>query len=230
MKLKSLFAVALGGFVFFSCADKGGATKEVALSSENDSLSYAFGVDIAKNLESNKVENINIEAIAQGMKDQQGNGENLKMTPEEAGQFIRGFFDKKAQAETEVAKQEGADFLAENGKNPDVITTPSGLQYIILQEGTGEKPGPESTVKCHYHGTLLDGTVFDSSVERGEPIDFPVNGVIRGWTEALQMMPVGSKWKLFIPYDLAYGERGAGGKIGPYSTLIFEVELLEIVK
>ena len=124
--------------------------------------------------------------------------------------------------------QEGEDFLKNNAKNPSVTTLRSGLQYEIITAGNGPKPTLSDKVETHYHGTLLDGTVFDSSVDRGTPISFPVNGVIKGWTEALQLMPVGSKWKLYIPYYLAYGERGAGASIGPYSTLIFEVELISI--
>ena len=128
------------------------------------------------------------------------------------------------------SKEKGEAFLADNAKQAGVITTESGLQYSVVTEGTGAKPTITDEVKVHYHGTLIDGTVFDSSVERGEPISFPVSGVIPGWTEALQLMSIGSKYKLFIPYQLVYGERGAGQQIGPYSTLIFEVELLDIVK
>lgn len=135
--------------------------------------------------------------------------------------------EEKAKAATLGA--EGQKFLEENAGKDGIISLDSGLQYEILVEGSGEKPTRESTVRTHYHGTLIDGSVFDSSVERGTPAEFPVGGVIAGWTEALQMMPVGSKWRLFVPHHLAYGERGAGGKIGPYSTLIFEVELLDIV-
>ena len=124
--------------------------------------------------------------------------------------------------------EKGAKFLAENGKRPGVKTTASGLQYEVMKEGTGPMPKATDKVTTHYHGTLLNGQVFDSSVNRGQPIDFPVNGVIQGWQEALQMMKVGSKWKLFVPYQLAYGERGAGGDIGPHEALIFEVELIKI--
>lgn len=134
-------------------------------------------------------------------------------------------------AEAEEAKREGEAFLAVNGQRPEVTTTPSGLQYEVLREGTGTThPTAESKVRVHYHGTLIDGTVFDSSVERGEPISFPLNGVIRGWTEGVQLMTEGAKYRFFIPYQLAYGERGAGGQIPPYAALIFEVELLEIEK
>ena len=135
---------------------------------------------------------------------------------------------QKAQSGGKIS--EGEAFLAENGKRPEVTTTASGLQYEVIEMGDGAKPTASSTVKVHYRGTLLDGTVFDSSYDRGEPISFPLNGVIRGWTEGLQLMPVGSKFKFYIPYDLAYGERGAGQVIGPYETLIFEVELLNIEK
>jgi len=125
-------------------------------------------------------------------------------------------------------REAGLKFLAENKVKPGVVTLPDGLQYEILKAGDGPKPTLNSKVKTHYHGTLIDGTVFDSSVDRGEPISFPVSGVIKGWTEALQLMPVGSKWRLFIPSELAYGDRGAGPKIGPGSTLVFDVELLAI--
>jgi FKBP-type peptidyl-prolyl cis-trans isomerase FklB len=124
--------------------------------------------------------------------------------------------------------EEGANYLQENAKREGVTTLPSGLQYEVIKDGTGSIPTLEDNVTTHYHGTLVDGTVFDSSVDRGEPASFPVGGVIKGWTEALQLMSVGSKWKLYVPYDLAYGERGAGAQIGPYSTLIFEVELISI--
>lgn len=139
---------------------------------------------------------------------------------------------KNAQAKEDASKmsEDGAAFLAENAKRPEVTVLESGLQYEILKEGNGPKPTASSRIKCHYHGTLINGEVFDSSVERGEPATFGVGQVIKGWTEALQLMPVGSKWKLYIPADLAYGDQGAGGKIGPGATLIFEVELLEIVK
>jgi FKBP-type peptidyl-prolyl cis-trans isomerase FklB len=134
----------------------------------------------------------------------------------------------KAEASKTVVA-EGAAFLAENAKREDVTVTESGLQFEVLTAGEGEKPTAASTVRTHYHGTLIDGTVFDSSYERGQPAEFPVGGVIKGWTEALQMMPVGAKWRLYVPHDLAYGEQGAGAAIGPYTTLIFDVELLDIL-
>ena len=135
---------------------------------------------------------------------------------------------KQAEQAKELTA-EGEEYLAENAKREEIVVTDSGLQYEILQAGDGAIPTKEDTVRTHYHGTLVNGTVFDSSVDRGQPAEFPVGGVIAGWTEALQLMPVGSKWRLHIPYNLAYGERGAGGAIGPYATLIFDIELLAIV-
>ena len=135
---------------------------------------------------------------------------------------------KQAEKSKEMSAA-GEAFLADNAKRDEVTGTASGMQYEVLVAGEGDKPVATSTVRTHYHGTLIDGTVFDSSVDRGEPAEFPVNGVIAGWTEALQMMAVGSKWRLYLPYQLAYGEQGAGGAIGPYATLIFDVELIDIV-
>jgi FKBP-type peptidyl-prolyl cis-trans isomerase FklB len=148
---------------------------------------------------------------------------------EKAFNEINEIIQAKKAEESKDQSAVGDQFLAENAKRDEITITDSGMQYEILQAGEGDTPTSESTVRTHYHGTLIDGTVFDSSVDRGEPTEFPVNGVIAGWTEALQMMPVGSKWKLYLPYQLAYGERGAGGAIGPYAALVFEVELLAIV-
>jgi FKBP-type peptidyl-prolyl cis-trans isomerase FklB len=147
---------------------------------------------------------------------------------EESGKPMANEPVKEGVARGQVNKKKGEDFLAENAKKPGVKTTASGLQYVVLKEGTGKKPKLEDTVHCHYHGTLIDGTVFDSSVDRGTPIDFPLQGVIPGWTEVLQLMPEGSKWRVFIPSKLAYGQRGAPPKIGPNETLIFEIELLQV--
>jgi len=160
------------------------------------------------------------------------NGEDLAVDPaalDEAFKEISNRMEAKQAETSKASTSEGEAFLAENAKRDGVTVTASGLHFEVLQEGTGEKPVASSTVRTHYHGTLIDGSVFDSSYDRGEPAEFPVNGVIAGWTEALQMMPVGSKWRLTVPYNLAYGERGAGGSIGPYATLVFDVELLDIV-
>ena len=150
------------------------------------------------------------------------------MSPEEANQTLQEYFSKQQEEMLNKNLEIGAAFLEENSKKENVVSLPSGLQYEIITEGSGAKPKATDSVKCHYHGTLLDGTVFDSSVQRGQPAVFGVNQVIKGWVEALQLMSVGSKWKLFIPSSLAYGSQGAGNSIEPNSTLIFEVELLGI--
>jgi len=148
---------------------------------------------------------------------------------EKANNILQQFFSELEKKKFQANIEEGELFLEENSKRTEVTTLVSGLQYEIIQKGEGATPASTDKVKCHYHGTLVDGTVFDSSVQRGEPAEFPVNGVIQGWVEALQLMQVGSKWRLYVPSNLAYGERGAGGVIGPHATLIFEVELLAIV-
>jgi FKBP-type peptidyl-prolyl cis-trans isomerase FklB len=194
-----------------------------------DSLSYSVGILVATNLKSQGIEDINAQDLSLGISDVI-NGKNPRINMEDANRILQDYMTRQQDKMKQEASKVGAEFLAQNAKRKGVVVLPSGLQYEIMKEGTGEKPKATDKVKTHYHGTLIDGTVFDSSVNRGEPATFPVNGVIKGWVEALQLMPVGSKWKLFVPYDLAYGERGAGAMIKPYSTLIFEVELLEIVK
>lgn len=186
--------------------------------------SYGVGLDVGKQLKSNPFEGMDPEIVAQGLIDSfKGNPPAVSHEDLEAA-----FVEIRKRMEGDAAEA-GQKFLAENAKKDGIVVTESGLQYEVISEGSGEKPRASSTVSTHYHGTLIDGTVFDSSVQRGEPAEFPVNRVIAGWTEALQLMPVGSKWRLFVPYQLAYGERGAGGAIGPYQALIFEVELLAIV-
>ncbi len=192
-----------------------------------EKLSYALGMSIAANLQKSGVAEINVDEFAKGLKNHiEGNTE---ISQEEAGQIINTFFAEIQSKQFEANIKAGQDFLAENSKKEGIVTLESGLQYEVINEGNGEKPKATDNVKCHYHGTLINGSVFDSSVQRGEPATFPVNGVIPGWVEALQMMPVGSKWKLYVPSDLAYGEHGAGQSIEPHTTLIFEVELLDIV-
>lgn len=198
------------------------------LENEIDKVSYSLGVNMAQNLKGQGLSEINFGALAKGFEDVYGDGE-VKVNPMEAQQTLQAYFQKAAQKQQEENKIAGEKFLEENAKREEVTVLPSGLQYEILKQGDGEKPTATSTVKTHYHGTLINGDVFDSSVDRGQPASFPVNRVIAGWTEALQLMPVGSKWKLYVPYNLAYGESGARS-IGPYETLIFEVELLEIEK
>jgi FKBP-type peptidyl-prolyl cis-trans isomerase FklB len=194
-----------------------------------DTVSYSLGLNIARNLKSQGLGDINLELFAQAMKDHFTGGPTA-VDVNQTDQIINGYFSniKKKQGDDNLVK--GRMFLEENKKKTGIQTTASGLQYEIIKEGNGPKPTAADKVKCHYHGTLIDGTVFDSSVQRGEPATFPLNGVIKGWTEALQLMPTGSKWRLYLPAELAYGDRGAGNSIGPNNALIFEVELLSIEK
>ncbi len=193
-----------------------------------EEFSYALGLTISSNLIQSGVKNIDPDHFLAGIADTFSGGEP-RISADRANQVLQDFMASQNNEEAQQNLEDGLKYLAENINEEGVFETESGLQYKILKEGQGRTPGIDDQVKCHYHGTLLDGTVFDSSVERRQPAVFPVNGVIQGWVEALQMMPVGAKWRLFIPSDLAYGEQGAGGVIGPNTTLIFDVELLEIV-
>ena len=208
----------LGGLFLFS---------SVNAQQEMDSLSYSLGVLLGQNLQSQGFEKIDEPSLTKGIHDMLA-GNEPQVSMEEANTIIQQYMEKKQAAQYEGNIAEGKAFLETNAQREEVKVTPSGLQYEVLTEGTGAKPGATDKVTVHYHGMLIDGTVFDSSVDRGQPATFGVNQVIKGWTEALQMMPEGSKWKLYIPSDLAYGPRGAGPKIGPYATLIFEVELLKV--
>lgn len=201
---------------------------EKKLTGELDRFSYSLGMSIAGNLVQSGVKTVNPEIFMEAFKDV-FEGEMPKILPEEANKILEEFIGKANAAKGGDNMEEGLKFLAENAKKEEVTELPSGLQYQVLKEGEGDLPKATDKVRCHYHGTLIDGTVFDSSVERGQPADFPVNGVIQGWIEALQLMSTGSKWKLFIPSELAYGQQGAGGAIGPNTALIFDVELLEIL-
>lgn len=202
---------------------------EMTLKTEVDTVSYSIGLNIAENLSNQGLSELNVDALAQGMMDYL-NANDLAITKEQGEQIIQSYMQKKAMEMANKNKKEGEDFLAENGKKKGIITLPSGMQYEIIEEGSGPVPTANDKVRTHYHGTLIDGTVFDSSIDRGQTATFGVTQVIQGWQEALQLMPVGSKWRLYIPYNLAYGERGAGGQIGPFATLIFDIELIEIVK
>ena len=197
------------------------------LKTEMDKLSYSLGVSVATSVKAQGLEKINADAVSQAFSDV-FEEKDLAITEKEAGQILQDYFTELSNKNQEKNIVAGRDFLNNNGKRDEVITTDSGLQYEILVSGSGDSPKETDKVTVHYHGTLIDGTVFDSSVERGQPATFPVNGVIPGWIEALQLMNPGSKFKLFIPSELAYGERGAGKMIGPNSTLIFEVELISI--
>ena len=197
------------------------------LTNEIDSVSYSLGVNIGENLKT-QFPDINLKNFELAIKDVLDNQKEPKISGADAQKVIQNYFQKQQAKVSESVIEEGKKFLTENSKKDGVVTLESGLQYEIIKSGEGAKPTINDQVTTHYHGTLLDGTVFDSSVERGQPATFPVSGVIKGWTEALQLMNVGSKWRLFVPYDLAYGERGAGPQIGPFTTLIFEVELIKI--
>lgn len=193
-----------------------------------DKLSYALGLSMGNNFKSSGIQTLSVTDFANGVKAVY-EGEKPEMTYDEAKQVINDFFTQMQREVNDCNRAEGEAFLAENKKKSGVVVLPSGLQYEVLTEGKGKKPAATDRVQCHYHGTLINGEVFDSSIERGEPAVFGVSQVIPGWVEALQLMPEGSKWRLFIPSDLAYGENGAGGKIAPNSTLIFDVELLKVL-
>ena len=192
-----------------------------------EKISYAIGLSMAKNLMQSGVQELHPDAFLKAFA-AVWNKEDLEMTEQEANELLQSFFAKQHDLAFEENLKAGQAFLEENKKKSGVVTLPSGLQYEILTEGTGEKPKITDSVKCHYHGTLIDGTVFDSSVQRGQPATFGLMQVIKGWTEALQLMPVGSKWRLYLPTDLAYGVQGAGASIEPNVALIFDVELLGI--
>ena len=194
-----------------------------------DKVSYALGLSIGNNFQNSGINDLQIEDFVKGLKDILG-GQTPEISYDEAKQVINDYFMKLQKEKFEINKKAGEEFLNINKGKAGVVTLPSGLQYQVLQKGEGPKPTASDKVKCHYHGTLINGTVFDSSVQRGEPAVFGVSQVIPGWVEALQLMPVGSKWRLFIPSDLAYGEHGAGEAIEPNSALVLDVELLDIVK
>ena len=193
-----------------------------------DKISYSLGLSIGQQFQGLGIKEINTADFVAAVKDVL-EGRDPQMSYQEAKEIINDYFTKLQSERFENNKAAGAEYLLINGHRDDVTTLPSGLQYQILKKGDGAVPKASDTVKCHYHGTLINGTVFDSSVDRGEPASFPVGGVIKGWQEVLQLMPVGSKWRVTIPYDLAYGERGAGQMIEPFSTLIFDIELLDIL-
>ena len=200
-----------------------------------DKVSYALGIGIGHQLANMGGQELNIDDFAQAVKDVLG-GNELKIKSSEAQQIVQAFFaeqeqklNKQRQEAGKMAKEAGEKYLAENGKKEGVITLPSGLQYQVLKEGNGKKPSAKDSVKCHYEGFLIDGTVFDSSVQRGEPAVFGLQQVIAGWTEGLQLMQEGAKYRFFIPYRLGYGEGGAGASIPPFAALIFDVELIQVV-
>ena len=200
-----------------------------------DKVSYALGLGIGQQLAQMGAQDLNIDDFAQAIKDVIA-GNELKVQHRDAQKIVQEYFAKQEQEmnakraeQGKVHKEAGEKYLAENAKKDGVVTLPSGLQYQVIQEGNGKKPTAKDTVMCHYEGFLIDGTVFDSSVQRGEPATFPLQQVIAGWTEGLQLMQEGAKYRFFIPYRLAYGEGGAGGSIPPYAALIFDVELIQVI-
>lgn len=236
--MKQIFLGALLASALISCNEK--KTEKLEVKSAQDSVSYAFGVSIGQNFKMSEINDVNVALVEKGIQDVL-DSTDLTIPETEVQAIIQEYFmskqvEKQAKMQEEMKKRQedskgniskGEEFLKENAGKEGVQVTESGLQYKIIEEGNGKTPSAEDVVKVHYHGTLLDGTVFDSSVDRGEPIEFPVNGVIKGWQEALKLMPVGSKFKVWIPQDLAYGEQGAG-TIPPYSALIFDIELIDI--
>lgn len=231
-KSSVLVATAIVAMGITSCGD---SHKSASLKTAADSVSYAIGINTGagfkENLKTLPGDPANVDDLIAGfIQALKGDTSAMKMTPQSAQAYIQTYFMEASARDAKKMKEEGEKFLAENKTKKGVITTESGLQYQVVTEGTGAKPTADDKVKVHYTGTLLDGTKFDSSVDRGEPMEFPVGGVIKGWTEVLQLMPVGSKYIVWIPSELAYGERGAGGDIKPNSTLKFEIELLDIVK
>ncbi|MBR4936421.1 MAG: FKBP-type peptidyl-prolyl cis-trans isomerase [Bacteroidaceae bacterium] len=193
-----------------------------------DKLSYALGLVIGHNLNGMGVQNINNADFAQAVADVLA-GNPTALTDAEAQKIVTDFLQKQEEEKGKEAREAGEAFLADNATKEGVVVLPSGLQYLVLEEGNGKKPAATDQVKCHYEGRLIDGTVFDSSYRRGEPATFPLNGVIAGWTEGLQLMGEGAKHRLFIPYNMAYGTRGAGASIPPYAALVFDVELIEVL-
>jgi len=228
-KLSLLLTLALLLAVAMPCkSQKKVKENKIELKTLEDSAAYAIGMQFGQALAQGNLTNLNLDLVKQGLEDEI-KGQSA-LSANQYQETLEAFFTQKQKEENKEKLEEGEKFLAENAKRKEVKTTASGLQYEVLTEGKGDKPAATNTVKVHYKGTTIAGKVFDSSYDRGTPAEFPLNRVIAGWTEGLQLMSVGSKYKFYIPYNLAYGERGAGQDIKPFETLIFEVELLEIKK
>lgn len=227
MKLLSTIFAFLAIGLFAGCSGQEMSNKKVSLDNEIDSVSYSLGVNIANNIKNQGMEDVNIDALTKAFRDVFGEGEPL-VDESTAGNILNNYFQNLHVSQASKTRETGEAFLEENKTKEGVKTLESGLQYKVLTEGHGAKPDSDDEVTVHYTGKTVDGKVFDSSVERGEPVTFAVNQVIPGWQEALPMMSEGSKWEIYVPSDLAYGERGAGQVIPPNSTLIFEIELLKV--
>lgn len=235
MLKKVMAAVALVALAIACVSCGGGEVRKTSLDTEIERASYAYGMDVAASMERSGLE-LDVDSFVQGFRDTLA-GEEVLLSNQEKMQIMQEYSQKmreKQMAEMEARGAEnltqGQEFLEQNAARDEVVSTASGLQYEVIERGTGPKPGPSSTVRVNYTGMLIDGTKFDSSLDRGEPAQFPLNGVIPGWTEALQLMNVGSTYRIYVPPDLAYGEGGAPPVIGPNATLIFDIELLEIVE
>ncbi len=227
--LKFLSICALSGALFASCSQKGESIPGIT-AAQTDSVSYAVGVSFGGMLKSSNLEGLSYTQIVAGMKDVVEGKEDLKVTEQEAGMLIQNYINKVMQAQSVINEEKQAKFLEENKTKEGVQVTESGLQYKITEAGSDVKPSAEDTVEVHYRGTLVDGTEFDSSYSRGEAATFPLNAVIKGWTEGLQLIGEGGKATLWIPYELGYGERAMGPNLPAFSTLVFEVELIKVTK
>ncbi len=229
--MKNFFQLLVFGLIgasfFWSCNGGGAGAANTKMETLADSMSYAVGVYLGQQIPPEDLKALNTNLISQGLRD--FSTESNKLDDDQVRDVITRYTTQQQTAKKSLNLEKGQAFLEENKNKEGVMTTETGLQYKIIEEGDGPSPKADDVVKVHYTGKLLNGEVFDSSVQRGEPVEFPVGGVIPGWTEALQLMKVGGKWELYIPAELAYGERGAGQDIGPNETLIFEVELLEII-
>jgi len=233
MKKISIFLV-LGSVILFSCNNKTSENEEIKLTSKNDSVSYSLGIDIASSIKQSGLDSVNSAAFAKGFNSILDSSE-LLISETDAHMVVQKFFSELQQKQREEQLKQfeknikiGEDFLAANAKNEGIITTSTGLQYKIIKKGTGATPAPNSIVTVDYEGKLINGTIFDSSYKSGKPVSFPVNGVIPGWTEVLQLMKEGAIWEVYIPQELAYGANSPGGAIEPYSTLIFKIELKKV--
>lgn len=231
MKISKILIIAImvsavGGASAQKTTDK---KIKMELKSKNDQIGYSLGVVIGSNLQKQGFDTLNYELLCKGLKDVYEKG-TLLISADSANKLLSDYAQTQQRAKTDQNIKEGIKFFEENGKRKGVVSLPSGLQYEVIKAGVGPKPIMTDKISAHYRGTFLDGKVFDSSIDRGQPATFPVNGVIQGWIEALVLMNVGSEWKLFIPYNLAYGEKGAPPNIPPYATLVFEINLLSIEK
>lgn len=225
MKYSVLFVIAV--FILFAACSVQKGIGEAKVESSIDSLSYCIGLSVASNLKDQGIPQLNEVVLAKAIQEVYA-GKELLLDETAAQDFIMNYFTQEEAKKYEVVKKAGEDFLKENAKKDGVVSLQSGVQYKILTSGTGAIPTVDDLVTTNYHGTLIDGTVFDSSFDRGEPVNFPVKGVIEGWQEILQLMPVGSTWEVYIPYDMAYGANGVADVIPPFSALIFKVELISI--